>query len=1201
MQTSAGFTDVRGGPRRRAAALVAAFVVGFVMLGFVGSASAYVSVDNNLSNPQGVALDSTGDVFVGDTSNNRVLEDTPSASGYVQSVPFSSGLNNPRGVAVDAAGDVFIADAYNSRVLEETPNGMGGYTQSTVFSGSSGVYPSGVAVDASGDVFIADGDIYKETPNGSGGYTQTDVISGGFSGFFFQMAVDGPGDLFIADGFNNQVLEETPNGSGGYTQSTVASGLNGPEGVALDGSGNVLVSDTFNNRVLEETPNGSGGYTQSVIAASGLSDPAQIALDGSGDVFIADMSNNRVVELGPATWTGTTATAGNAAATNWSTSTNWASGNPLTGGANGTLTFPALSSCPSGDACYNSHNDLTGAVLSGIQIDDRSGYNVTGNAITLGAGGISASSSVSGSFQSPSWSVPITLGANQTWSIDGGTTSGGPGRLALDSPVTGQADTLGIDLSHSTILNLAGDNEVGAVTVTGDSTGDNLGFASPAGSSLNGTDGNAVSITNASLYTFYPLSLGPLTLNGGTLQLGAGSHTPVATVNGAVSLGSSAPLLSTIAPSASAPAPGTNYSQLSASGSVSLAGTLQLALGTQLGSCSALTLGNVYALVQTTGTGTSLSGTFSNAPDGTVLPVGCNTSPEPTVEIHYTSTSVTATVVTATTTSLQVSPSSPDTNQTVTLTANVAPSSGSSTPSGTVEFDNSGSPIAGCSAQPVDSSGNATCQMSFAAASSPESLSAKYAPGSGALFGGSSSSRQLVFVSPDSTTTEVSASSASPQTGQNVTYTATVTPADAGPAEPSGTVQFLDGGSPISSCSSQALTVGASSSTATCTVSYSSTGPHTIAASYGGDGNFNGSSSSAQTVTVQPPPPSNTAPPTISGAAQVGQRLTESHGSWSNSPTSYSYQWEDCDSSGNNCQAISGATGQSYTLTGSDAGHTVRVVETATNSAGSAQSASAPTRAVVPALPAELSISTSGPVARSGSTVHPGIRLSCQAVAAPCSANETASVLIGSANTPAGSAPHAAHAMTIGSASFTIPAGASVEATFKLNHLGMILLSDHKHLRVQITITGQAHGASPVIATKTIMLRGQFARYKVSAIKVARDGKVSLRVRVSAPGQVNILVSAWKNNLATAARLLNPGPGRFAVARARATARKSGVLTFHLRPNAKDRRLIVQHGSRVPLRLWVSYIPLYAPQTNAGYYGLHPGRSCTSCHQRTRP
>ena len=71
--------------------------------------------------------------------------------------------------------------------------------------------------------------------------------------------------------------------------------------------------------------------------------------------------------------------------------------------------------------------------------------------------------------------------------------------------------------------------------------------------------------------------------------------------------------------------------------------------------------------------------------------------------------------------------------------------------------------------------------------------------------------------------------------------------------------------------------------------------------------------------------PVNTAPPTISGTATVGHTLSASDGTWSNSPTSFSYQWLRCNGGGNNCEGISGATTKTYVLTSADAGHTIRV------------------------------------------------------------------------------------------------------------------------------------------------------------------------------------------------------------------------------------------------------------------------------------
>ena len=112
-----------------------------------------------------------------------------------------------------------------------------------------------------------------------------------------------------------------------------------------------------------------------------------------------------------------------------------------------------------------------------------------------------------------------------------------------------------------------------------------------------------------------------------------------------------------------------------------------------------------------------------------------------------------------------------------------------------------------------------------------------------------------------------------------------------------------------------------------------------------------GRSTSDQTAGVVQAPPSNTSPPTIAGTAMQGQLLTEAHGSWTDNPTSFTYQWQDCDGSGTGCSNIAGATGQTYTLTAADVGHRIVVVETATNSTGSTAAASAATGAVVVPVP----------------------------------------------------------------------------------------------------------------------------------------------------------------------------------------------------------------------------------------------------------
>jgi hypothetical protein len=98
--------------------------------------------------------------------------------------------------------------------------------------------------------------------------------------------------------------------------------------------------------------------------------------------------------------------------------------------------------------------------------------------------------------------------------------------------------------------------------------------------------------------------------------------------------------------------------------------------------------------------------------------------------------------------------------------------------------------------------------------------------------------------------------------------------------------------------------------------------------------------------------PVNTTPPTISGAATVGQTLTADNGTWQNSPTAYQYRWLRCDRDGNGCRSIGGATQKTYTLAGADADNTMRVRVTAVNGDGANDARSAQTQLVQPSTTA---------------------------------------------------------------------------------------------------------------------------------------------------------------------------------------------------------------------------------------------------------
>jgi fibronectin-binding autotransporter adhesin len=110
--------------------------------------------------------------------------------------------------------------------------------------------------------------------------------------------------------------------------------------------------------------------------------------------------------------------------------------------------------------------------------------------------------------------------------------------------------------------------------------------------------------------------------------------------------------------------------------------------------------------------------------------------------------------------------------------------------------------------------------------------------------------------------------------------------------------------------------------------------------------------SAASAVVTGATPPSNTVQPTITGSAAVGWTLNASNGTWSGTaPITYTYIWRRCAANGATCTTISGATTKTYTLTNTDAGHTIRVAVTATNVGGSGEATSNATNTVAVTAP----------------------------------------------------------------------------------------------------------------------------------------------------------------------------------------------------------------------------------------------------------
>lgn len=292
---------------------------------------------NGLWYPTSVAADASGNLYVGDGDNDRVLQFKPpfttnmnasvvfgetgmtaASPGYFGTGASASGLSGPYlYVAIDSRGDLWVSDYNNSRVVEYVPpfsNGMA----------------ATLAIGQTTTGALTSTPCNKGAGNGSAPTSSTLCDPEG-------LTFDASGNLWVADSSNNRVLEFKPPFStgmaaslevgqpsgatafttfavnnGGSGGNPIASSLYGPSMPLFDSSGNLWVADGGNGRVLMYAPPfsngmnatqelgepaGSGAFTtrNASLTQWGMNDPWGLCLDTEGSVYVTDNAYNRVM------------------------------------------------------------------------------------------------------------------------------------------------------------------------------------------------------------------------------------------------------------------------------------------------------------------------------------------------------------------------------------------------------------------------------------------------------------------------------------------------------------------------------------------------------------------------------------------------------------------------------------------------------------------------------------------------------------------------------------------------------------------------------------------------------------------------------------------------------------------------------------------------------------------------------------------
>lgn len=344
-----------------------------------------------LNGPEGIFVDAAGDIFIADTGNSVIREVTASTGNITTvagngtacsdstsscgdgGVATAAELADPFGVFVDASGNIFIADTSDERIRKvvsgtiQTVAGNGAFCQDPTTPCGDGAaatgaqldFPEGVFVDANGNIFIADTDnnrirvvnpsaapvmiagvtipaaaiatvagAYYNSEGGTGGDCKTTPDGGLATAAYIcqpgNVFVDSPEDIFIADTGNEVVREVVAStiqtvagipGTAGFSpDGTLAksANLDEPNDIFVDTAGDIFIVDTGNAVVREVTASTGdiatviGNNFESYAGDGGaaidaqLNYPGGVFVDGSGNIFIADTINSVIREVAAA-------------------------------------------------------------------------------------------------------------------------------------------------------------------------------------------------------------------------------------------------------------------------------------------------------------------------------------------------------------------------------------------------------------------------------------------------------------------------------------------------------------------------------------------------------------------------------------------------------------------------------------------------------------------------------------------------------------------------------------------------------------------------------------------------------------------------------------------------------------------------------------------------------------------------------------
>ncbi len=291
-----------------------------------------------LNDPTGLALDGAGNLYIADTGNGRIRLVTAS-SGVISTVAGTSlngdgglaagaVLSNPQAVAIDSSGNLFIAVTNAVRKVAAgtgiitTYAGGGTSTQDGVSALTAKLAPLSLVFDSAGNLVVGEAGLIRKIDTGGVITTIAGTGATGFAGdggaataakvgYVSALAVDSSGGIVFVDSGNKRVrridtatgLINTVAGNGGdfslSGQVATNTGIGNVAGLAIDGSGNLYIGGLQTYFLLKIAPSGAVAVEGGVggcgyigdggkATLAGICQPTTMAVDASGNVYVGD-------------------------------------------------------------------------------------------------------------------------------------------------------------------------------------------------------------------------------------------------------------------------------------------------------------------------------------------------------------------------------------------------------------------------------------------------------------------------------------------------------------------------------------------------------------------------------------------------------------------------------------------------------------------------------------------------------------------------------------------------------------------------------------------------------------------------------------------------------------------------------------------------------------------------------------------------